>query len=119
MSKCSASLIELQNAMKREIADEIAGSKMYQDMAVKLTALGETNYSEIFHLLSDAEHMHSIVLESLVEALDFRCEEALEDPSSPLRQEISETLRRKGKRVVGGVGSEFSGGEPIELTQSD
>jgi len=74
MSKCSASLIELRNAMKREIPDERAASGGYQEMATKMTALGETNYADIFRLLSDAEMMHRVVLESLVEALDFRCE---------------------------------------------
>ena len=75
MSKCSASLIELKNAMKQEWQDEADGSRRYREMAAKFTAMGETNYAEVFHLLSQAEHMHLKVLESLVEAIEFRCEE--------------------------------------------
>ena len=75
MSKCSASLIELRNAMKRETADERDGSSRYLDMAIKLKAMGETNYSEVLHLLADAENMHRVALESMVEAITFRCEE--------------------------------------------
>ena len=75
MSKCADNLIELKNAMKRELQDEAAGSSRYREMAVKLTALGETDYSGIFHLLSEAEHMHKVVLEGLVDAIDLRCDQ--------------------------------------------
>ncbi len=71
--KCADALIELKNAMKRELRDEADGSSRYREMATKLTALGETNYSGIFTLLSQAEQMHKMVLEGLVDAIDLRC----------------------------------------------
>ena len=71
--KCSDTLIELKNAMKRDIQDEIDGTSHYREAATKLGALRETDYSGIFHLLSDAEHMHKMVIEALVDALDLRC----------------------------------------------
>ena len=73
MVKCSDNLLAIQNAMKQELRDEAEGSSRYREMAVKLTALGETDYSGIFHLLSEAEHMHKVVLEALVDAIDLRC----------------------------------------------
>jgi len=79
MAKCADNLIELKNAMKRDIQDEIDGTSHYREMATKFTALGETDYSGIIHLLAQAEHMHKVVLEGLVDAIDLRCGE---EPSS-------------------------------------
>ncbi len=74
MSKCSDNLLELQKDMKRELQDEAAGSSRYREMAAKLTGIKETKYSEIFTLLSQAEQMHKMVIEGLVDAIDLRCD---------------------------------------------
>ncbi|KKN16297.1 hypothetical protein LCGC14_0977230 [marine sediment metagenome] len=73
MSSCSDSLLELKEAMKREMRGEATGSSTYQDMAGKLKQLGEASYSEIFILLSQAEQMHKMVIEGLIDAIDLRC----------------------------------------------
>ncbi len=73
MSKCSDNLLELQKVMKRDLLDEAEGSSRYREMATKLTAMRETNYSEIFTLLAQAEQMHKMVIEGLVDAIDLRC----------------------------------------------
>ena len=71
--KCSDNLRAIQNVMKQELRDEIEGASRYREMATKLDAMGETSYSEIITLLAQAEQMHKMVVEGLVDAIDLRC----------------------------------------------
>ncbi|KKK42964.1 hypothetical protein LCGC14_3169210 [marine sediment metagenome] len=73
MSNCSDGLLEIREAMKREMRGEAASRTMYQDMAGKFKHLGEEGYSDIFTLLSQAEQMHKQVIEGLIDAIDLRC----------------------------------------------
>uniref|UniRef100_A0A6M3MFJ8 Rubrerythrin diiron-binding domain-containing protein n=1 Tax=viral metagenome TaxID=1070528 RepID=A0A6M3MFJ8_9ZZZZ len=73
MAKCADNLLALQNALKQELRGEAEGSSRYREIATKFTALGETDYSNIFTLLAQAEHMHKMVIEGLVDAIDLRC----------------------------------------------
>ncbi len=73
MVECSDNLKSIQAIMKQELRGEIEGASRYREMAGKLVAMGEDNYSEIFTLLSQAEQMHKMVVEGLVDAIDLRC----------------------------------------------
>ena len=73
VAKCSDNLLAVQNALKQELRDEAEGSSRYKEIATKFTAMGETDYSGIIHLLAQAEQMHKMVLEGLVDAIDLRC----------------------------------------------
>ncbi len=73
MVECSDGLKEIQNMLKGALADEMMGTVRYKDIATEFGALGEKDYSAIFTLLSQAEHMHKMVLEGLVDAIDLRC----------------------------------------------
>uniref|UniRef100_A0A6M3X552 Rubrerythrin diiron-binding domain-containing protein n=1 Tax=viral metagenome TaxID=1070528 RepID=A0A6M3X552_9ZZZZ len=72
-AKCSDNLLSIQNVMKQELRDEGEGASRYREMATKLTAMGEPQYSETIKLLSQAEQMHKMVLEAIVHAIDLRC----------------------------------------------
>jgi len=73
MMKCSEGLLEIQKTIKNSLADEVMGTVRYKDISTELGALGEKDYSGIFQLLSQAEQMHKMVLEGLVDAIDVRC----------------------------------------------
>jgi len=74
-SKCSASLIELRNALKREIPDEGAAAHMYADMAAKFTHLKEPIQADLLRLISGQEALHQAILEFITEEITLRCEE--------------------------------------------
>ncbi len=73
MLKCSDNLKAIQNALKQELRGEEDGSSRYREIAAKFTHMGETDYSGILTLLSQAENMHRQVLGAIVDAIDLRC----------------------------------------------
>jgi len=77
--ECKDNLKEVQSALKKELRDEEEGAYRYKQLASILASMQETDYSGIIHLLAQAEHMHKVVLEGLVDAIDLRCGE---EPSS-------------------------------------
>jgi len=73
MAKCADNILEVQNAFKKHLRDEEEGSYQYRNLASILGGMGEDDYSKIFTLLAEAEHMHKVVIEALVDAIDLRC----------------------------------------------
>ena len=92
MVECSDGLIEIQNMLKKEVGDEWMGHIRYKDISTELGALGETDYSGIITLLSQAEQMHKMVVEGLVDAIDLRCGQPV---SSRGKESFKECVSRK------------------------
>ena len=95
MAECADNLIEVQNAMKQELRDEAEGASRYKQLASILGGMGENDYSKIFTLLAQAEDMHKVVLESLVDAIDLRCGE--EPSSKHIPTHLQPPSMRRGK----------------------
>ena len=92
MVKCSDNLIEVQNALKKELRDEEEGAYRYKQLASILAGMEETDYSKIITLLAQAEHMHKVVIEGLVDAIDLRCGQPV---SSQGEESFKECVGRK------------------------
>lgn len=93
MVECSAGLIELKNAIKRELRDESDAAKRYTEMAAKFTYYGERKYSDILHLIAGQEQLHNQVLERIVDALDLEC-------GGGRRQEVVNAINNEGEIKV-------------------
>jgi len=74
-SKCPASLIELRNAIKVEMADEASASQKYADMAGKFTHFKEPKNADMLRLISTDELLHKTILESIVDEITEECGE--------------------------------------------
>jgi len=82
-TKCSDAVLELINALKREIPDEKAASAKYVDMATKLVhfrVAGEPVApllldvdNQILHKIATEEASHARFLEAIVENLTHEC----------------------------------------------
>ena len=68
-----ASLIELGNAIKREVEDERAATLMYADMATKFSHLREHISADLLRLISGQEALHSAILDFIAEEITVRC----------------------------------------------
>ncbi len=75
MVKCSDKLIEVQNALKKELRGEEEGAERYKLLADILSNQGEKDYSDTIMLIHQAEVMHKKVIEVLVDAIDLRCDQ--------------------------------------------
>lgn len=75
MVKCSEGLIEMQDMLKKALDDEVMGFQRYRQISTELGALGEKDYSGIIQLLSQAEQMHKLAIEAIVDAIDLRCDQ--------------------------------------------
>jgi len=74
VGKCADALIELKNAIKRELDDEYSAAHKYADMAAKFSHFKETKYADSLRLISGHELLHYAVLDTIVEELTKRCE---------------------------------------------
>ena len=73
--KCSASLLELRNAIKRELDDEGAAGHKYADMSAKFTHLKEPQKADMLRLISQDELIHQAVLHGIVDIITEECGE--------------------------------------------
>lgn len=74
-SPCEASLIELRNAIKQELADESAASHKYYDMAAKFSHLKEPEKADTLRLIAGQELLHHAVLSDIVDKITEKCGE--------------------------------------------
>jgi len=75
VTKCSASLIEIRNAIKRELDDEASASHKYADMAGKFTHLQENQKAQMLRLISNDELLHQAILAGIVDEITVKCGE--------------------------------------------
>lgn len=75
MSKCEAGLIELANAIGRELQDEDSAAAKYNNMAVDFTHYKEREKSAILHLIAGQELLHRTILEAISTEIKTRCSE--------------------------------------------
>ncbi len=71
--ECAAGLLELRNALKREMPDESSACQKYADMATKFTHLKEPQDADILRLISSEECLHEAVLGLIVEEITRKC----------------------------------------------
>ena len=72
---CPAGLIELRNALKREIQDELEAYHRYREASVKLRHYGKERLADRLKDLSIDEKMHHYILEATVELITQECKE--------------------------------------------
>ena len=75
MTKCSAGLLELRNAIKLELDEEGAAGHKYADMAAKFTHLKEPQKADILRLISQDELIHQAILHGIVDTITKECGE--------------------------------------------
>ena len=73
--KCSARLIELRNALKKEVSDEADAFSKYTDEAAIFTHLGEGTSADMLKLIAGQELLHKTILEFIVDEITTRCGE--------------------------------------------
>lgn len=71
---CPAGLVELKNALARELEDEITASSRYREAAIKFTHYKYPDFAKTLGAISEEEFNHWINLVTIVEALNKVCE---------------------------------------------
>ena len=72
--KCDAGLVELKNALKREIDDEVSTVSRYKEIGAKLSiTYGRDQMGETLKRMADDEYEHFLQIMSIVEILEEEC----------------------------------------------
>lgn len=71
--QCENALLELRNALKREIDDEASAAAKYAEMARKLSQMSRPVKADILNLISGQEALHRQVLECIVKDITSEC----------------------------------------------
>jgi hypothetical protein len=70
---CPVELINLRNAIQKELDSEEAAGELYREMSYKLVKLDEPEKAIILRLMASQEEFHRTVLQGIVVAIDKKC----------------------------------------------
>ena len=72
---CAPGLIELRNALKREIEEESLASSKYREASVKLLHYKLPTLAENLRSIANQEFMHHFIVMGIVDAITEHCGE--------------------------------------------